>query len=110
MTPGSLGFQNVKLIADGTAAFTRGVDMSWNGSTERGFGERAWRYSMVVNEGVIEKMLIEGPRRMNSEPDPFEVSDADTMVQYLTSVVGDKKEELVYNQESKELDLSFGLV
>jgi peroxiredoxin len=90
MTPGSLGFQNVKLIADGTAAFTRGVDM--------------------VNDGVVEKMLIEGPRRMNSEPDPFEVSDADTMVQYLTSVVGDKKEELVYNQESKELDLSFGLV
>jgi peroxiredoxin len=92
LTPGSLGFQNVKLIADGTAAFTRGMGMSCNWSTERGFGERTWRYSMVVNDGVVEKMFAEGPRLMNSGPDPFEVSDSDTMVEYLKSVAGDKKE------------------
>ena len=78
MTPGSLGFQNVKLIPDGAAAFTRGMGMSIVWSSERGFGERSWRYSMVVNDGVIEQIFIEQPRVQNSGPDPFEVSDAET--------------------------------
>jgi hypothetical protein len=44
-----------------------------------GFGERSWRYSMLVKDGVIEKMFIEP-----DEPgDPFEVSDADTMLAYV---------------------------
>ena len=44
-----------------------------------GFGERSWRYSMLVRDGVIEKMFIEP-----EEPgDPFHVSDADTMLKYL---------------------------
>jgi glutaredoxin-like protein len=44
-----------------------------------GFGRRSWRYSMLVRDGVIEKMFIEP-----DEPgDPFQVSDADTMLKYL---------------------------
>ena len=44
-----------------------------------GFGDRSWRYSMFVNNGVVEKMFIEP-----QEPgDPFKVSDADTMIKYL---------------------------
>ena len=78
MTPGSLGFQKVKLIPDGAAAFTRGMGMSIVWSSERGFGERSWRYSMVVNDGVIEQIFIEQPMVQNSGPDPFEVSDAET--------------------------------
>lgn len=78
MTPGSLGFQNVKLIPDGAAAFTRGMGMSIVWTSERGFGERSWRYSMVVNDGVIEQIFIEQPMLQNSGPDPFEVSDAET--------------------------------
>ena len=78
-TVGSLGFQRVKLIPDGTAAFTRGMGLStiWSSDT-RGFGERSWRYSMVVNDGVIEQIFIEQPKIQNSGPDPFEVSDVDT--------------------------------
>lgn len=78
-TIGSLGFLNVKLIPDGAAAFTRGIGMStvWN-SSERGFGERSWRYSMVVQDGVIEQIFIEPGKMHNSGPDPFEVSDVDT--------------------------------
>jgi peroxiredoxin len=95
-TPGSMGFQNVKLIPDGAALFTRGMGMSSYWSTERGFGERSWRYSMIVNDGVIEKVFVEEPRIvMNSEPDPFEVSDSDTMVEYLKkSAAASGKEEL----------------
>lgn len=95
-TPGSNGFKNVKLIPDGAAMFTRGMGMSSMWSTERGFGERSWRYSMIVNDGVIEQVFVEGPRIIvNSGPDPFEVTDADTMIEYLKSVKsGSGKEEL----------------
>ena len=41
-----------------------------------GFGKRSWRYSMLVKDGVIEKMFIEPEK----DGDPFEVSDADTML------------------------------
>ena len=44
-----------------------------------GFGDRSWRYSMLVNDGKIEKMFIEPVK----EGDPFEVSDADTMIKYI---------------------------
>jgi len=90
-TPGSLGFKKVKLIPDGAAHFTRGMDMSTMWDAERGFGERSWRYSMVINNGVIEKMFVEGLGPMdNSAEDPFEVSDALSMVNYLKSVQKDE--------------------
>jgi thioredoxin-dependent peroxiredoxin len=82
-TIGSLGFDKVKLIPDGAAAFTRGMGMSTIWDTERGFGERSWRYSMVVNNGIIEQIFIEQPKIQNSGPDPFEVSDAPTYVFFL---------------------------
>jgi len=44
-----------------------------------GFGKRSWRYSMLVKDGVIQKMFIE-PEKPG---DPFEVSDADTMLAYI---------------------------
>lgn len=84
-TPGSLGFTSVKLIPDGAAAFTRGMGMSCLWDVERGFGERSWRYSMVINDMKIEKLFVEGSLGVvqNSEEDPFEVSDAETMLGYL---------------------------
>ena len=49
------------------------------GKEDLGFGKRSWRYSMLVKNGVVEKMFIEP-----EEPgDPFKVSDADTMLKYL---------------------------
>ncbi|KAL7561890.1 hypothetical protein ACA910_011054 [Epithemia clementina (nom. ined.)] len=89
-TPGSLGFTAVKLIPDGAAHFTRGMGMSSVWESNRGFGERSWRYSMVVNDGVIEKMFVEPGRTHDSGPDPFEVSDAETMVKYLKSSAKDE--------------------
>lgn len=80
------GSDKVSLVPDGAALFTRGMKMSCNWVSERGFGERSWRYSMVVNDGNIEKMFCEPGFVENSGPDPFEVSDADTMLQYLKSV------------------------
>ena len=83
LTPGSLGFKKVKLIPDGACKFTRGVGMSCNWESERGFGERSWRYSAYVVNGVVKKVFIEEPFVQNSEEDPFEVTDAETMISYL---------------------------
>jgi glutathione-dependent peroxiredoxin len=69
---------DVTFLPDGNASFTRGMGMLVDKS-DLGFGARSWRYSMLVRDGVIERMFIE-PQK---EGDPFEVSDADTMLAYL---------------------------
>ena len=90
-TVGSLGFTKVKLIPDGNAQFTRGMGMSTIWSSERGFGERSWRYSVVINDMKVEKIFIEGGGiTQNSEPDPFEVTDVNTMLEYLKSTKSDE--------------------
>ena len=84
LNPGN--FQKVKLLPDGACLFTRGMDMSCVWDTERGFGERSWRYSAVINNMKVEKLFVEGGSvKQNSGPDPFEVSDVDTMLKYLNS-------------------------
>lgn len=70
--------QNITLIPDGNGEFTAGMNMLVDKS-ELGFGQRSWRYSMLVKNGVVEKMFIEE----DVPGDPFEVSDADTMLNYI---------------------------
>ena len=70
--------QNIALVPDGNGEFTDGMGMLVD-KAELGFGKRSWRYSMLVRDGVVEKMFIE-PQKPG---DPFEVSDADTMLGYL---------------------------
>ena len=86
LTPGSLGFKKVKLIPDGACAFTRAVGMSCTWDTERGFGERSWRYSALIDDGVVTKVFIEQPFVQNSKEDPFEVTNAETMMAFIQSV------------------------
>ena len=84
LNPGN--FKNVKLLPDGACLFTRGMGMSVVWEKERGFGERSWRYSAVLNDMKIEKLFVEGGSpKQDFGPDPFEVSDASTMLKYLQS-------------------------
>jgi thioredoxin-dependent peroxiredoxin len=76
------GANNVFLLPDGNAEFTRKMGMLVDKSN-LGFGLRSWRYSMVVNDCKIEKIFIEPGYEDNCPTDPFEVSDADTMLNYL---------------------------
>ncbi|AWH89049.1 glutathione peroxidase [Limnobaculum parvum] len=69
---------NITFIPDGNGEFTKGMNMLVE-KADLGFGPRSWRYSMLVRNGVIEKMFVEP----NKPGDPFEVSDADTMLKYL---------------------------
>ncbi|MCZ2203250.1 peroxiredoxin [Cylindrospermopsis raciborskii] len=79
------GAQKVFLLPDGNGEFTRKMGMLVDKSN-LGFGMRSWRYSMVVNNCQIEKIFIEPGYEDNCPTDPFEVSDADTMLKYLQSV------------------------
>lgn len=76
--------ENVFLLPDGNGEFSRKMGMLVDKSN-LGFGMRSWRYSMVVNDGEIEKMFEESDFGDNCPTDPFEVSDADTMLEYLKS-------------------------
>lgn len=69
---------NVKLIPDGNGEFTEKIGMLVD-KADLGFGKRSWRYSMLVKDGVIDKMFIEP----EVPGDPFEVSDAETMLNYI---------------------------
>ena len=69
---------NITFLPDGNGDFSRGMGMLVS-KEDLGFGDRSWRYSMLVKDGVIEKMFIEP----EVEGDPFEVSDADTMLGYI---------------------------
>lgn len=77
-----LGLENVQMLPDGNADFTRGMGMLVK-KTNLGFGERSWRYSMLVEDGVIKKMFVEPEFQDNCPTDPFEVSDADTILNYI---------------------------
>jgi len=77
-----LGNRNVTLLPDGNGEFTRKMGMLVDKSN-LGFGMRSWRYSMLVDDGEIEKVFIEPEFGDNCPADPFEVSDADTMLAYL---------------------------
>jgi len=70
--------ENIQFIPDGNGDFSRAMAMLVPKS-DLGFGERSWRYSMLVKNGVIDKMFIE----QEKPGDPFEVSDADTMLDYI---------------------------
>lgn len=69
---------NITFIPDGNGEFTDGMGLLVD-KNDLGFGKRSWRYSMLVKNGVVEKMFIEP----NKPGDPFEVSDADTMLKYI---------------------------
>lgn len=70
--------RNIRFLPDGNGAFTDGMGMLV-GKEDLGFGKRSWRYSMLVRDGIVERMFIE-PQQPG---DPYGVSDADTMLDYL---------------------------
>jgi glutathione-dependent peroxiredoxin len=72
------GAENVKFLPDGNGEFTAGMGQLVD-KGDLGFGKRSWRYSMLVRDGVVEKMFVEP----NKPGDPFEVSDAATMLAYI---------------------------
>jgi glutathione-dependent peroxiredoxin len=85
---------DITFIPDGNGEFTAGMGMLVDKSN-LGFGKRSWRYSMLVKDGVVAKMFIEPEK----EGDPFEVSDADTMLAYIAPRVKAPEPVTVFAKE-----------
>jgi glutaredoxin/glutathione-dependent peroxiredoxin len=62
----------VRMMADGSADFAKATGLTLD-LTTRGMGLRSNRYSMLVVDGVVKTLNVEGPGK-------FEVSDAGTML------------------------------
>jgi glutaredoxin-like protein len=86
--------QNVRLIPDGNGEFTEQVGMLVDKS-DLGFGKRSWRYSMLVKDGVVVKQFIEPEK----EGDPFEVSDADTMLNFINPQAKKPDQVAIFTRE-----------
>ena len=85
---------NLTFLPDGNGEFTEGMGMLVD-KDDLGFGKRSWRYSMLVRDGVVEKMFIEP----DLPGDPFEVSDADTMLKYIAPQAEAPKNVTVFTRE-----------
>ena len=99
----SLGIQNVKPIADGNGNFTRHMGMLVKKEAVD-FGYRSQRYSMVVDNGRVEMIFVEDGKEDNFAGDPFDISDAESMLNYLTAVRDVRREEIerAANQEDAQ--------
>lgn len=89
--------ENITFMPDGNGDFTQGMGMLVD-KNELGFGQRSWRYSMLVKNGVIEKMFIEA----DVPGDPFEVSDADTMLAYVSPDAAIPMDVSIFTREGCE--------
>jgi len=78
--------EKVKFIPDGNAYFTRSMGMLVSKSN-LGFGDRSWRYAMVVDNGVIEKLFVEDGQRDNADTDPYEATTPENVLSYVAANV-----------------------
>lgn len=105
------GADHVRFLPDGNGEFTQAMGMLVD-KRGLGFGQRSWRYSMLVDDGVITKMFIEP----EVEGDPFLVSDADTMLKHLAPDMKPPRDVLLFGRagcshcvKAKELLHAHGL-
>lgn len=73
---------NIKMIPDGSANFTREMQMGVY-KDNLGFGVRSWRYACVVNNGLIEKWFVEPGMEDNCESDPYGETSPERILEWL---------------------------
>ena len=71
------GSGDITMLADGNGAFTDAVGLSFDGS-QFGLGKRSQRYSMIVDNGVVEQLNVE-------QPGEYRASSAETMLDQLAT-------------------------
>lgn len=89
--------ENITMLPDGNGELTEKLGFLVD-KKELTFGKRSWRYSMIVNDGVIEKMFIETEK----PGDPFSVSDADTMLKFVNPSIEIPKSYTVFTRPGCE--------
>ena len=86
--------ENLTMMPDGNGEFSEKLGFLVD-KKNIGFGPRSWRYSMLVNDGTIEKMFIEPEK----DGDPFENSDAVTMLKHINPNVEIPKSVTIFTRE-----------
>jgi peroxiredoxin len=66
---------DILMLADGSGAFTKAIGLEMD-ATRFGMGVRSQRYSMIVNDGVVEQLNVE-------QGGEFKVSSADYMLEHI---------------------------
>lgn len=84
----------ITFLPDGNGELTDAMGMLVD-KQNLGFGKRSWRYSMLVDDGVITKMFIEP----DVEGDPFTVSDADTMLKFVDPSAKAPHDVILFSRE-----------
>ena len=79
--------ENVKVIPDGNGQFTQEMGMLCQ-KRDKCFGQRSWRYAMIVNDGNIEQMFVEPGKIDDSAEDPYGESSPENVLKYLKSFKG----------------------
>ena len=69
------GSGDITMLADGNGAFPEAVGLSMDAS-KFGMGKRSQRYSMLVNDGVVEQLNVEAPGE-------YRASSAETLLEQL---------------------------
>ena len=69
------GSDDITMLADGNGAFADAVGLSMDAS-KFGMGKRSQRYSMLVNDGVVEQLNVEAPGE-------YRASSAETLLEQL---------------------------
>ena len=69
------GSDDITMLADGNGAFADAVGLSMDAS-KFGMGKRSQRYSMVVNDGIVEQLNVEAPGE-------YRASSAETLLEQL---------------------------
>ena len=78
-----LGVEHVKLLPDGSGDFTRRMGMLIN-KDHLGFGDRSWRYAMVVDDGVVTAWFEEpGINDEGADEDPYGESAPEKVLEWL---------------------------
>jgi peroxiredoxin len=71
------GSEDITMIADGNGDFAEATGLTMDGS-KYGMGQRSQRYSMIVDDGVVEQLNVEAPGE-------YRASSAETMIDQLAT-------------------------
>jgi peroxiredoxin len=74
--------KNVKMIPDGSAKFTLGMQMNVQ-KDNLGFGERSWRYACIIDNGRIDQWFIEPGMEDNCSEDPYGETSPERVLEWL---------------------------
>jgi len=78
-----LGVKNVKLLPDGSGDFTRRMGMLVK-KDHLGFGDRSWRYAMVVDDGKVVAWFEEpGINDIGEDDDPYGETRPEPVLEWL---------------------------